>query len=420
MNNQIITSLLDLDFYKLTMARFVWEKYPNTNVKYAFKNRTQDIKLAKIIPTHIIREQIEQVQKLKFTEEELGFLSSQGDLFPDEFLDFLRNLELPDVSIKVQYDESADLNGIYTPDSFNIETHGPWSTTIFWETIILSIMNELYYSYEVPVNDVTDTLNEGSKRLREKIEKLKANPGVTFSEFGTRRRFSRNWQDGVVASLANALPDQMLGTSNVALAMKYNLKPIGTMAHELFMVMSGAYRARGNDTDGSIVASHNTVLQEWWDLYGVDMSIALTDTYGTEFFFKDMTKEQAENFRGLRQDSGDPFEFGENAIKFYEDKGIDPMSKVVVFSDGLNVDTIIELTKRFEGRINTGYGWGTNLTNDLGHKSLSMVVKAVEADGFGTVKLSDNLAKAMGDPVDVERFKNVFGYTNELDEVCVY
>jgi nicotinate phosphoribosyltransferase len=238
-----------------------------------------------------------------------------------------------------------------------------------------------------------------------------------FSDFGTRRRFSRAWQDALIGKLSREVPPrQFSGTSNVYFARKYSLTPIGTMAHEMFMVMSGIM----HDSDQTIYSSHNRVLQDWWDYYGFDLSIALTDTYGSDFFFRDLSPEQARNLKGLRQDSGDPIAFGEKAIRFYESRGIDPREKLLVFSDGLDIESIYRLTEHFSGRIKVSFGWGTNLTNDLGFGALSLVVKVVESCGHGAVKLSDNLAKAIGSSEDIERFKRIFGYTGTLFETCRY
>ncbi len=190
--------------------------------------------------------------------------------------------------------------------------------------------------------------------------------------------------------------------------MKYGLLPMGTSAHELFMVMACIMGERDED----IRASHNKVLQDWWDEYNWGLSIALTDTFGTDFFFRDMTYEQAKNWKGLRHDSGDPIDFGERAIKFYKDKGIDPREKILIFSDGLDVQTILKISEHFKSRIKVTFGWGTNLTNDLGFKALPIVIKVSEANGKPTVKLTDNLAKAMGRKEDIERYKRIFGYAH--------
>ena len=191
---------------------------------------------------------------------------------------------------------------------------------------------------------------------------------------------------------------------------------MGTSAHELNMVMSSIM----NESDDRIRASHNRVLKDWWELYGWGLSVAVTDTYGSEFFFRDMTKSQARAWKGLRHDSGDPFEFGERAVGFYEDCGIDPKEKLLIFSDGLELDTILELSERFHGRVKLSFGWRTNLTNDMGIDPIAIVVKAVEACGTRTVKLSDNLAKATGSKEDIERFKRIFGHRHEHIEALRY
>jgi nicotinate phosphoribosyltransferase len=198
--------------------------------------------------------------------------------------------------------------------------------------------------------------------------------------------------------------------------MKHDLLPMGTKAHEMDMALSGIMH--GNDDE--IRASHNKVLQDWWEEYGEGLSIALTDTYGTDFFFRDMAPQQAREWKGLRQDSGDPFEFGEKAIEFYKRCEVDPREKLIVFSDGLDVETIVKLADSLANRIKVTFGWGTNLTNDLGFPALSLIVKLMESNGYGTVKLSDNLAKALGNAEDVERFKHIFGYTGTMYKEVKY
>jgi nicotinate phosphoribosyltransferase len=257
--------------------------------------------------------------------------------------------------------------------------------------------------------------------LSAKIATLRGNRGLTFTDFGTRRRFSKGWQDYVVKTLRNEFADriaepQFRGTSNVHLAMKYGLLPMGTSAHEMYMIMAGI----SDQTDDGIRNSHNKFLDLWWDQYGYGLSIALTDTFGSEFFFKDMTSWQAAKWKGLRHDSGDPIVFGERVIEFYKSHGIDPIDKIIVFSDGLDVDSIININNHFKDRIKVTFGWGTNLTNDLGFKALSLVIKPVMANNVSLVKLSDNLAKAMGDVSVVERYKRIFGHTNATSTECRY
>ena len=406
---RIIRSLLDLDFYKLTMCQFAFLLHRNVQVRYAFKNRTIKVALSKIVDAAEVRHQIEMVRKLRFRPEEIAYLRKSKyipkGMFCEKFLKWLTNLALPEVTVEV------------VGDQLKIETKGPWPVVILWETLILSIVNELYYREMMKRRGFSeaDVFIEGLHRLVSKIDILRANSYITFIEFGTRRRFSHEWQELVIQVLKATVPGQLIGTSNVYFAMKFDLKPIGTFAHELDMVYSGIYCG----SDEELRGSHNRVLEDWWNLYGAPLSIALTDTFGSKFFFEDMTKEQAEKWKGLRQDSGDPIEFGEQAIKFYKSHGIDPMTKLIVFSDGLDVFTIVKLAEHFKGRINVTFGWGTNLTNDVGFDTLSLVVKAVEANGKPLVKLSDNLAKAMGPAKVVERFKRVFGYTNTDSKECV-
>ena len=407
----IMHSLLDVDFYKFTMGHWVFKHYPNVPVRYAFKNRTAQVRLADYIDEAALRRELDQARTLRVNASELHYLrgtNEYGDrLFSEDYLKFLSELRLPPY-------ELTRADGTYT-----LEFPGVWCEAIYWETLALSIINELYYralmqplsAFEREVVRATGTL-----RLAEKINILRARPDLTFSDFGTRRRFSRSWQDYVVGVLAQAIPGQLLGTSNTAMAMQYGLLPMGTMAHEMFMVMAGI-RA---ESDTSIRASHNRVLQAWWEEYGAGLSTALTDTYGSEFFFRDMTTAQARVWKGLRQDSGDPLAFGEKAIAFYERHGIDPRDKFIVFSDGLDLGTIVKLADHFAGRIRVSFGWGTNLTNDLGFEALSLVIKVIEANGHRTVKLSDNLAKATGEAPDIERFKRIFGHTVTTFEACKY
>ncbi len=400
----IIESLLDLDLYKITMMQLAFFKHRDIEVEYTFKNRSMDVNLLEHVKLKDLERELEYVTTLRVTNSEIDYLRTLG-LFKEEFLDYLRRLQLPMVTV----------NRMVPFQAYNMSTKGIWCENILWETIILAITNELYHKsqWDGTFGMVEDIHNEGLDRLYQKIEKLQGGR-YNFTEFGTRRRYSRTWQERVVKILKhehNSSPTGIgfQGTSNVHLAMKLDLPCVGTFAHEMPMVYSGIY----ND---NLKESHRKMLQDWWNFYGETLSIALTDTYGSKYFFDDFTKEQAQNWKGLRQDSGDPFVFGEQAEAFYISKMVDPRDKLIVFSDGLNVDKIIELGDSFRNRIQTGFGWGTNLTNDLGFRTLSLVVKATWSNGHGTVKLSDNLNKAMGSEEDIKRFKKEFGYTNELKQ----
>lgn len=407
----IIESLLDIDFYKFTMGQAAHALHPEVPVEYTFVDRSNS-RPEVFIAEEQLREELDHVRSLGFTRSELHYLRGtneyQDRMFGEDYLDFLAELKLPEYELEI--DET----------SFRLVFRGKWREAIYWETLALAIVNELYYRGLVTggfTRFEKDALRaEGILRLKSKIKDLVLNPEIKFSDFGTRRRFSREWQDYVVGVLKDELPENFLGTSNTYLAMKYNLLPMGTSAHEMFMVYSGIYHG----SDDEIRNSHNRVLQDWWSQYRQGLSIALTDTYGTEFFFRDMRRHQAQAWKGLRQDSGDPIQFGENAIRFYESYGIDPRKKLIIFSDGLDVATMIELFNQFDGRIKVSFGWGTNLTNDLGPRAASFVIKVTQANGHGTVKLSDNIAKAIGAPEDVERFKRIFDYTSTLNEACRY
>jgi nicotinate phosphoribosyltransferase len=409
----IIQSLLDTDFYKLTMGQFAFNRYAQAPVKYSFKNRTKRVKLAQVIEEEDLRRELDNIRGLSLVPREAKYLAGLENngtrLFSDEYIKFLKNPQLPDYILKKE-------NGEYS-----LEFPGEWARAIYWETPALAVINELYYRSlmkNLHPNKVRQLYQEGKIRLEDKISTLRENPSARFIEFGTRRRFSKDWQDYVLRELKNQVPNQIAGTSNVCLAMKYGLAPKGTMAHETFMIMSGIM----HKDDEEIRASHNQVLKEWWEEYGADLSIALTDTYGSQFFFKDMTLEQAKNWKGLRQDSGNPAVFARQELDFYEQKGINPKKKFFVPSDGLDVGKIVSLNNEFQGNLITVAGWGTNLTNDLGLDSLSLVVKATESCGHGTVKLSDNPAKAIGKPEDVARFMRIFEYdpTKYKVEECRY
>ncbi len=405
----IIISPLDTDYYKLTMGQLVWKKYAEVPVRYAFINRTKAVNVAEFISERELRAELDHVRQLRFRDEELAYLAgitAAGQrIFRDDYLEFLHGLVLPPYELCVQ-------GGRY-----RLEFAGKWSTAIYWEIPALAIINELYCRALAGAAASRDCSEEtGRRRLAEKISKLRRYPGIKFADFGTRRRFSRDWQEEVLTVMKKELPGQFIGTSNVDLARRLGVAPIGTFAHEMYMVMSGVR----HDTEAGIRNSHNEVLRDWWEMYGAGLSTALADNYGTDFFFHDFRPDQAAAWRALRQDSGDPVAFGDKAIAFYEGLGIDPRGKTVVFSDGLDVEEIIMLYRRFSGRINTAFGWGTNLTNDLGLAALSLIIKATEANGHGTVKLSDNPAKALGRAEDVARFQRIFGHQPGEYRECRY
>lgn len=411
----IIQSLLDVDFYKFTMGQVVFRHFRDVNVRLQFQCRNKDtqLPLTRFVDEGELREELTAAQSLSLNNTELHYLRGTNEygerMFREDYLQFLRDLRLPKFFLS------------YHRGDLRLDFVGPWWQVMMWETIALSIVSELYYRglarAQAPTSFAQEALNaSGVLALFGKVEKLRSNPQVTFSDFGTRRRYSQGWQEYVVGTMVDELPRQFLGTSNVYQAMQYGLVPMGTSAHELFMVGAAA----GKQDDDSIRASHNEILRTWWNVYGRGLSIALTDTFGSEFFFRDWLArpDQAAQWKGLRHDSGDPFEFGERAIAFYETIQVDPRDKLIVFSDSLDVDKMIALEQRFRDRIKTTFGWGTDLTNDFGLPTLSLVIKPIEANGNPTVKLSDNLSKAVGHEEDVARYRRIFGYSNNFKEDC--
>lgn len=409
----IIRSLLDTDFYKFTMGQVVFHHHPNVTVRYALKCRTKGVALAKVIQEGDLRRELDAVRKLKCNTSEIRYLRGAEikteRMFSHEYLYFFENqLELPPYELK------------YEGDNIVIEVEGDWAHAIYWEIPILAIVNELYYRSllaEMSPLQQDAVIAMGITRLWEKIKILREHPEVVFIDFGTRRRFSFEQQFRINQALKTELhQSQFRGTANVYMAMQLGLPPMGTSAHEMFMVAVGI-ADKGED---AMREAYRHTTQLWYKFYGQELSVALPDTFGSLYHLQTMTKEEAQDWKGFRHDSGDPIWFGENVIKFYQKHGIDPRDKMLIFSDGLELDTILKLHKHFCGRIKTSFGWGTNLTNDLGIPALSLVVKPVMANGRGLVKLSDNPAKSIGKPEDIERYKKVFGYEEKEYVECKY
>lgn len=401
MRDLSVKSPLDIDWYKFCMAYFVWKFFPDVHVKYKFKNRTKDVNLRHL--ERAVNQELNNIRNLyKYKEDELDYIASLN-IFPEEFIRFLALVELPEIKVFLENDE------------LQIETEGPWKYAIWWETMSLSATNYLTYN---GMDELTGKNHEeiGNERLTQKIEKLKEHPHVRFSEFGTRRRLSFEWQKHVTERLKNELPEQLLGTSNVLIAKELGLNPIGTQAHELYMIGSRLF----GDSDEDIRASQMKIVDMWFELYGEKLSIALPDTFGSKVFFQDFGEERAKKWLGFRQDSGEPGEFAKKQIDFYKGFNIDSNLKMFIPSDGLNCDKIINLTETFHEKIGVSAGWGTDLSNDVGYKPLSIVMKAVEANGQGLVKLSDNLGKFTGKPEDIERFKRIFDYDNTSSQEIIY
>ncbi|MBI1888736.1 MAG: nicotinate phosphoribosyltransferase [Candidatus Spechtbacteria bacterium] len=408
----LVTLLLDTDFYKFTMGQVVFHRYPNIPVRYAFKNRTRSIHLADFIKERELRSQLDYARTLRFERSELDYLRGIDNygarMFEEDYLEFLKNFRLPPYDLAIA-------NGEYI-----LEFPGAWQDAIYWEVPALKIVNALYSQARMRALSRFEqecVFATGKIRLKEKQTVLRARPDVKFSDFGTRRCFSGAWQDYALVSMAQEVPRNLLGTSNVKLAKKHNLMPMGTSAHEMPMILSGMF---DDVSENPMRLAQRTALEDWWDEYGQGLSIYLPDTWGTPFGLSLMTAKEANEWKGFRQDSGDPIQIGEIGIKFYESCGVDPTQKLIVFSDGLDINQMCRVVDHFKGRIRCTFGWGTNLTNDLGFEPISIVIKPIEANGHPVVKLSDNIAKATGDPVEIERAKVFSGYAGGFCEQPKY
>lgn len=388
----IIESLLDTDLYKFTMMQCVLHQFPGAEVAYRFRCRNAGVELGPYADE--IRDEIHHLCSLRFKDEELEYLAGLRFIKSD-FVDFLSLFHLKEKYITVKADPEA-------PNGIDITIEGPWLHTILFEIPVLAIVNEVYFRHKMPVADE----KEGMKRLRAKIDLIRNEPdndNLKITDFGTRRRFSRAWQTTVTETLIRELGrEKFAGTSNVDLARRYGLIPIGTMAHEYLQ----ACQALGPRLRDSQVYG----FEMWAKEYRGDLGIALSDVYGMEPFLKDFDMFFCKLFDGARHDSGDPFLWGEKMIEHYRRNKCDPRGKTLIFSDALTVPRIIELYRRFNHRIGVGFGIGTNLMNDLGPEPLNIVVKMIRANGQPVAKISDTPEKGMcEDPTYLAYLKQVFG-----------
>ncbi|MGB7298594.1 MAG: nicotinate phosphoribosyltransferase [Burkholderiaceae bacterium] len=384
----IITSLLDTDLYKFTMMQVVLHHFPGAQVEYKFKCRTPGIDLRPYIAE--IQEEIEHLCTLRFRPEELEFLRGFR-FFKGDFVEFLGLFQMNAGCIEVT--PSPLDNG-----EIEIKVKGSWLHTILFEVPILSIVNEIYFRNTV----ATPNYAQGRRLLENKIALVKENSlkELRIADYGTRRRFSRLWHEEVVMTCRDKLDKVFAGTSNVFFAMKHGLLPLGTMAHEYLQ----ACQALGPRLRDSQAFAFDT----WAHEYRGDLGIALSDVYGMTAFLNDFDMYFCKLFDGARQDSGDPFEWGERLIQHYKDNRVDPKTKTLVFSDGLSFPLAIKLYGQFHGRAGLAFGIGTNLTNDLGYTPLQIVMKMVRCNDQPVAKLSDSPGKNMCEDE---------GYVNYLRQV---
>lgn len=404
----IVRSLLDTDFYKLLMLQMIRQLHPQVNATFELINRTRSVRLADIIDEAELRAQLDHARSLRFGKKELIWLAGNSfygrrQMFSPEFIAWLGEFRLPEYELHRR------------DGQYELRFHGPWTHTMMWEIPALAIINELRSRAAMKGRGrfELDVLYARAKaKLWEKVERLSALPDLVISDFGTRRRHGFLWQRWCVEALKEGLGERFIGSSSVLLAMDADLEAIGTNAHELPMVYAAL-----SDGEEAVASAPYRVLEDWQAHYGGNLLIALPDAFGTASFLRH-APEWVADWTGFRPDSAPPIEGGEQIIRWWQDKGRDPRTKLLIFSDGMDIDSIEATYRHFHGRVRMSFGWGTNLTNDFRGCApfatddldpISLVCKVVEANGRPAVKLSDNPAKATGTPAEIERYLRIFG-----------
>ena len=410
----IVRSLLDTDFYKLLMLQMIRHLHGDVAATFAVINRSKAVRLAAQIDERELRAQLDHARTVRFGKKELIWLAGNsfyGDrqIFSPDFIAWLADFQLPEY-------ELTTVDG-----QFELRFHGPWTHSTMWEIPALTILNELRARaalrdagrFELDV-----TYARAKAKLWDKVERLRALPDLVLSDFGTRRRHGFLWQRWCVEALKEGLGERFIGTSNVLLAMDADLEAIGTNAHELPMVLAALA-----DDDAGVAAAPYAVLDEWRRHYRGNLLVALPDAFGTSAFLGG-APEWLNDWTGFRPDSMPPIEGGEQIIGWWEGRGVDPKAKLLIFSDGMDVDSIERVYRHFHGRVRMSFGWGTNLTNDFrgcdprggaALEPISLVCKVVEANGRPAVKLSDNPAKATGEPGEIARYLRIFGGEDRVE-----
>lgn len=380
--HNIITSLLETDAYKFSMGQCIYHQFSDYKTTWTFKCRNKDVHFTAEMVEEI-KEQIKAYCNLRFTEEELAYLN-EITWIKGSYVDFLRIWQPRYEDFEITTNAECGLS---------IETKGTWLNTSMYEIPTLAIVNEVYFRMAYRYDELMESFKE---RLNEKVEKLISTDGFklgVFSEFGLRRRLSAEAQELDVNVLAEHQSDYVdsafIGTSNVYLAKKYGLTPVGTMAHEWIMCVG-----QGNH-------KHNPAYSNWYALdawvkeYGILNGTALTDAITTDCFLKDFQLTYATLFSGVRHDSGDPYDWGDKMIKHYESLGINAKTKMLLFSDSLDFEKADKLYRYFNGRAKVAFGIGTYLSNDTEVPALNIVMKTTACNGMDVAKISDTLGKGM-------------------------
>lgn len=389
-SSRIIQSALDFDVYKVNMMSAVAALYPDAMVSYKFIVRSEE-DLSELLPE--VKAEVLKLQDVRFTEDEIAYMKRVAPYLKPEFVEALRHFRFnpqSDVSFhnKTMSDGSSQLR---------ITINGLWKETILYETIIMSIVSEVRSRQrwsDIPFEQFQTVLEDKVRYLKAELERRNIT-NFKFADMSTRRRFSFQAQRTMLEYLSKELPQCLTGTSNYHLARELDLTPIGTVAHEWFM----GHQALVNVRDSQKIA-----LQRWQKMFNGALGIALTDTIGIDAFLKDFDEELSNAYVGVRHDSGCPFTWGEKMIAHYESLGIDPMTKTLVFTDGLNFEQALDICEHFQGRVQVSFGIGTSLANDMGnyvndqgeaYQPLSIVIKMVTCNGSPVAKISDEPEKAM-------------------------
>ncbi|HJO95086.1 MAG TPA: nicotinate phosphoribosyltransferase [Victivallales bacterium] len=368
----IIKSLLDNDLYKFTMQQIFLHFEKRTNSKYEFICRTPGIDFSHVFTQ--IQEQVDHLCNLKFTEDELEYLNTLPYI-KTQYLSYLKNFKLNRNNINIKLDKNKMLR---------VEIEAAIIDASMFEVPVLAIISELFSK---SIISPEHAFNNGRKILLDKLNYLNSqNSIITFSDFGTRRRYSSEWHDMLINQITDSGYKGFLGTSNVYLSKKYNITPIGTMAHEWIMAHAGI---------ASLAESNKMALNRWLNFYKGKLGIALTDTYTTDFFLSDFDNNLTKNYSGLRQDSGDWHKWGTTVIEHYRNHNIDPKEKTLIFSDSLNFELITEIYNKFKNDVSLIFGIGTHLTNDIGIRPLQIVLKMVECNNRPVIKISDSKEKTL-------------------------
>ncbi|MBR5937607.1 MAG: nicotinate phosphoribosyltransferase [Clostridiales bacterium] len=377
--HRIIRSLLETDMYKFSMGQAIYHQFPSYKTTWTFRCRNKDVKFTSEMIEEI-KDQIRAYCELQFTEEELQYLDDIKWI-KGSYIDFLRLWKPRYEDFDITTDAECGLS---------IETRGTWLNTSMYEIPTLAIVNEVYFRMAYDYDDLIKSFEE---RLNEKIGWLQSGKYCisSFSEFGMRRRLSAEAQEMAVRALAAAdLADsKFVGTSNVFLAKKYNLTPVGTMAHEWIMCVGQG------DHKHNPAYSNWYALRAWVDEYGVLNGTALTDAITTDCFLRDFQLTYSTLFSGVRHDSGDPIEWGEKMISHYNSLGIDATTKTLLFSDSLNFEKADKIYRHFQSRAKVAFGIGTYIANDTHMPALNIVMKTTLCNGQDVAMISDVDGKGM-------------------------